>query len=115
MRPERQELYNRLASTIGKTPLTELHSIEIPNNNKILAKEEYRNPTGSHYDRIILALLQGLERQGEFHFGKLDVLGPYRYDDRELGGLVCLAVSGPEIPMRGHHPSRHAGGPYRPD
>jgi cysteine synthase A len=67
MRPERQKLYKRLASTIGHTPLTELQSIAIPNNNKILAKEEYRNPTGSHYDRIILALLKGLECQGEFN------------------------------------------------
>jgi cysteine synthase len=71
MRPEREELYKRLALTIGKTPLTELRRVAIPNNNKILAKEEYRNPTGSHYDRIILALLEGLERQGEFNEGDL--------------------------------------------
>ena len=56
---------------IGGTPLTPLRRIEVPNNNKILAKEEYRNPTGSHYDRIILALLEGLERRGKFNAGDL--------------------------------------------
>jgi cysteine synthase A len=71
MRRARQELYKRLDSVIGSTPLTELRRIPVPNNNKIVAKEEYRNPTGSHYDRIILALLQGLEHQGEFKEGDL--------------------------------------------
>jgi cysteine synthase len=71
MRPERQALYRRLASTIGDTPLTALTHLDVPNNNKILAKEEYRNPTGSHYDRIILALLEGLENRGQFARGDL--------------------------------------------
>lgn len=71
MRKERRELYADLASRIGDTPLTKLCRIKIPNNNTILAKEEYRNPTGSHYDRIILALLEGLEDQGEFSEGDL--------------------------------------------
>jgi cysteine synthase A len=71
MRPERQALYKRLASTIGGTPLTALSRIKVPNNNKIIAKEEYRNPTGSHYDRIMLKLLEGLENRGAFTQGDL--------------------------------------------
>jgi cysteine synthase len=62
--PERQALYDRLASQIGGTPLYELEHMEIANGCRILCKGEHKNPTGSHYDRETLALLRGKEEEG---------------------------------------------------
>jgi cysteine synthase A len=62
--PKREDLYRRLALNIGNTPLYEVKNIKIPNGNRIFAKEEFLNPTGSHYDRVFWNLLYSLERQG---------------------------------------------------
>jgi cysteine synthase A len=62
--PERKELYNKIGKNIGQTPLYEIKSIPIPNGNRIFAKEEYLNPTGSHYDRVFWRLLFSLESEG---------------------------------------------------
>lgn len=61
---KREDVYRRLARNIGNTPLYEIRNIEIPNGNRIFAKEEYLNPTGSHYDRVFWNLLYSLEREG---------------------------------------------------
>lgn len=61
----REELYRKLEGRIGKTPLYEIKNIDIPNGNRIFAKEEYLNPTGSHYDRVFLKLLYALEKEGK--------------------------------------------------
>lgn len=47
---------------IGNTPLVELPA---PGQNRIFAKCEYRNPGGSHYDRVYIHLLSDLERAGK--------------------------------------------------
>lgn len=65
MDPSRTALYQRLRKIIGKTPLYEIQNIMIPNENRIFVKEEYTNPTGSHYDRVFVELLYGLEREGK--------------------------------------------------
>ncbi len=41
-----------LRREIGGTPLVELWPGELPGHNRLFAKLEYTNPTGSHYDRI---------------------------------------------------------------
>ena len=60
----RSERYRTLYGEIGHTPLYEIRYISIPNGNRIFAKEEYQNPTGSHYDRVFLRLFEGLEEEG---------------------------------------------------
>jgi len=54
----------KLGSLIGNTPVREITEIQIPNNNRIFVKEEWANPTGSHYDRIYLELFKMYERNG---------------------------------------------------
>src|SRR5580765_4898107 len=55
--------YEGLRAEIGHTPLHEVKSIVVPNGNRIFAKEEYLNPTGSHYDRVFVRLFEALEEQ----------------------------------------------------
>lgn len=57
--------YDKIASEfrIGGTDLVELPAPG--NHNRIFAKLEYQNETGSHYDRVYLSLLSELERQGK--------------------------------------------------
>jgi cysteine synthase A len=61
--PERQEIFDRLEKQIGKTELVEIKNspIDIPNGNRIFAKLEYQNPTGSHYDRYWVRLFRTRE------------------------------------------------------
>jgi cysteine synthase A len=61
--PERRALYRRLESQMRKTPLHELTEIEVPRGCRIFCKEEYRSPTGSHYDRQTVRLLRGHEEE----------------------------------------------------
>lgn len=57
--------YEKIASEfrIGGTDLVELPAPG--NHNRIFAKLEYQNHTGSHYDRVYLWLLNELEGQGK--------------------------------------------------
>ncbi len=65
MTEERKQLYDQIAKTIGNTPLYEIKNIEIPNGNRIFCKEEYLNPTGSHYDRFWIEYLREKEMVGD--------------------------------------------------
>lgn len=69
MRKERIKVYNRIESMVGNTPLYEIKNIEIPNNNRIFCKEEYKNPTGTHYDRFWVEYMKYLEEQGKIFEG----------------------------------------------
>lgn len=60
----------RLGSQIGLTPLYELDTKHIPNGNRIFAKEEWKNPTGSHYDRTYLSFFRALEKSGKIKRGE---------------------------------------------
>lgn len=64
----RMELYQKLESRIGKTPLVEYNGL-VPNGNRIWIKRECDNPFGSHYDRVYLALFQWYEEQGKIKPG----------------------------------------------
>lgn len=60
----RQKLYENLSGDIGDTPL---YIVEELNANKampILQKNEFYNPSGSHYDRVYLPTIKYLEDQG---------------------------------------------------
>src|SRR6516162_4413264 len=61
MNRARRSLYEGYIAAIGRTPLTELRSPQKSFDGLVLAKEEYRNPTGSHYDREYFRLLYELE------------------------------------------------------
>lgn len=49
---DRENLYESLESQVGKTPLYQIKYHPIPNKNRIYAKEEFRNPTSSTFDRL---------------------------------------------------------------
>lgn len=49
---EREKMYKQVAKCIVETPLYKISNIEVPNGCQIFCKEEYLNPTGSHYDRF---------------------------------------------------------------
>lgn len=49
---ERDKLYKQVEKCIVETPLYKISNIEVPNGCQIFCKEEYLNPTGSHYDRF---------------------------------------------------------------
>lgn len=57
MHPERHARYERLRKLLVPTPLTELANLPDRKGSRIFLKHEFRNPTGSHYDRIMLELL----------------------------------------------------------
>jgi cysteine synthase A len=68
-RRERAALYKRLESMIGSTPLRPVEQLSPDPGSSIYIKLEYLNPTGSHYDRIILELLKRRELAGEIEPG----------------------------------------------
>lgn len=57
--------YPPLLSTIGNTPLIQLHGLSTEYNITLLAKQESRNPLGSVKDRVALALIEAGEKAGE--------------------------------------------------
>jgi cysteine synthase len=69
---DRGALYDRLEDQVRNTPLYEIEHIPIPRKCRIFCKEEYRNPTGSHYDRQTVRLLRGFEEV----VGRIEQGGP---------------------------------------
>ncbi|PNQ53574.1 pyridoxal-5'-phosphate-dependent protein, partial [Vibrio agarivorans] len=55
-------------SSIGNTRLVELSSLN-RNGNRVFAKCEFENPTGSHKDRTYLNIIESLEKSGEIKKG----------------------------------------------
>jgi cysteine synthase A len=53
-----REILTRLKQIVGSTPLYELWPGQIPYRNRIFAKAESENPTGSHYDRVYVSLFE---------------------------------------------------------
>ncbi|HSS05224.1 MAG TPA: pyridoxal-phosphate dependent enzyme [Solirubrobacterales bacterium] len=66
---ERAALYKRLKSVVGGTPLRKLEQLSPDPRSSIYMKLEYLNPTGSHYDRIMLELLRSKEKSGDIEVG----------------------------------------------
>lgn len=64
-------VYKKLTSLIGNTPLLELTKIEKEENlkAKVLVKLEYFNPGGSVKDRVALAMVEAAERSGALRPG----------------------------------------------
>lgn len=53
-----------IQSFIGKTPLVELKTFDVPADVRILAKAEFMNPGGSIKDRIVRYIVDDAERRG---------------------------------------------------
>ncbi|MCI4186562.1 cysteine synthase family protein [Dickeya dianthicola] len=53
---------------VGNTKLVQLQNLEV-NNNKLFAKCEFQNPTGSHKDRTFLHIINTLEQNGKIKPG----------------------------------------------
>jgi cysteine synthase len=58
---EREDLYGRVDSMVGHTPLLFVEEVE---GSKILAKVESQNPTENHYDRVFPLTIRTLEQDG---------------------------------------------------
>ncbi len=58
-------IYHSIVDLIGNTPLLELSTISIPNNNKIFAKLEFFNPAGGIKDRMAFYILNKLKNEGK--------------------------------------------------
>lgn len=61
---DREDVYRTLESQVGNTPLHEVRQVSIPNRNRIYAKEEYKNPTSSTFDRLYPYLFRIAEESG---------------------------------------------------
>lgn len=65
----RDELYEKLMSNIGNTPV---RVVDLGGGNTLLQKDETANPTETHYDRVFVPLIRVLEEEGKIQPG--DVL-----------------------------------------
>jgi len=75
MDKERARFFQKIRSQIGNTPLYEIKDINIPNGNRIFAKEEFRNQiTMSHYDRVYVELFYNLEERGKIDPSRVHVV-----------------------------------------
>ncbi|SNB66290.1 cysteine synthase [Arboricoccus pini] len=70
-RPGRGRIYDSIAETIGNTPLVRLHRLSETAGSKadILLKLEFFNPLASVKDRIGVAMVDALEREGKLKPG----------------------------------------------
>lgn len=64
----RDELYERLMSNIGHTPV---RLVDLGSGNTLLQKDETANPTETHYDRVFIPLIRTLEEEGKISPGDI--------------------------------------------
>lgn len=101
------DLLKMLERRIGHTPLHQIRRIPIPNGNRIYAKEEFANPTGSHYDRVYLRLFSDLEERGRIHRNQTPLIevssgcagASFAWFCRELG-YACQVILPAGLPRR---------------
>lgn len=82
-------VYESLLGAIGNTPLVPLRRLTAHHPAKVWVKCEFLNPTGSHKDRIGLAMLEWAEREGRCQPG--DLLVEPTSGNTGLG--ICLAAA----------------------
>jgi cysteine synthase A len=77
-KPGRGRIYNSITDTIGDTPLVRLHRLpkEVGAKADILLKLEFFNPIASVKDRIGVAMIEALEKQGVITPGKSTLVEP---------------------------------------
>ncbi|HIP13810.1 MAG TPA: pyridoxal-phosphate dependent enzyme [Arcobacter sp.] len=67
MTENRKRIYADLKIESTETSMYQVQKIDIANKNFIFAKEEWKNVTGTHYDRIYIDLLYHFESIGKIH------------------------------------------------
>lgn len=92
---ERHLRYETISQAIGKTPFVEVTSLSLPYCCRLFAKEEYRNPTGSHYDREMLRLLRALEEDGKIQPGRTRMLEITTGNSGASFAWLCRALGFP--------------------
>jgi cysteine synthase A len=77
-KPGRGRIYDSITDTIGDTPLVRLHRLpkEAGAKADILLKLEFFNPIASVKDRIGVAMIEALEKQGVITPGKSTLVEP---------------------------------------
>ncbi|WP_026379424.1 cysteine synthase A [Afifella pfennigii] len=77
-RPGRGRIFNSITETIGDTPIVRLDKIAAEKGVKahLLGKLEFFNPIASVKDRIGVAMLEALEREGRAEPGKTVLIEP---------------------------------------
>ncbi|HSM94840.1 MAG TPA: cysteine synthase A [Rhizomicrobium sp.] len=77
-KPGRGRIFNSITDTIGDTPLVRLHRLpkEAGVKADILLKLEFFNPISSVKDRIGVAMIEALEKQGVISPGKSTLVEP---------------------------------------
>jgi cysteine synthase len=77
-KPGRGRIYNSITETIGDTPLVRLDKFakEKGVDANIIAKLEFFNPIASVKDRIGVAMIESLEKQGKIIPGKTTLIEP---------------------------------------
>ncbi len=101
---EREELYRQIGVQIGKTPLHRVSNV--PNGNSIYAKEEWRNPTGSVFDRLYPFLFRIAEEDGLIVPGISPVIeastgnagASFAWCSRSLGYSDCTVITHEDTP-----------------
>ena len=88
-KPGRGRIYNSITETIGDTPLVRLHRMpkEAGVKADILLKLEFFNPISSVKDRIGVAMIEALEKQGIITPGKTMLVEPTSRQHRHRAGL----------------------------
>lgn len=87
--------------TIGHTPLVELSRLAKPGMARILAKLEYRNPSGSVKDRAALAVIESEEKQGHLRQG----MGLVWATSGNSGTALAMVAAAKEYPLTIYMPS----------
>jgi cysteine synthase len=64
MNRDRDRVYDEFRAAVGRTPLVEVVEPALAGSNRLLAKLEYTNPSGSHHDRQFWAILREDEEGG---------------------------------------------------
>ena len=88
---ERRKRYDTISQAIGNTPFIEVTTLSLPRRCRLFAKEEYRNPTGSHYDREMFRFIKALEEDGKIEPGRLGCWRPRQ----EIPALRSPGLSAP--------------------
>ncbi len=76
--PGRGRIYNSITETIGDTPLVRLDKIAKAEgvNAKLIAKLEFFNPIASVKDRIGVAMIEAMEKDGRIRPGETTLIEP---------------------------------------
>jgi len=102
----RKKVYELLESRVGNTPICEIKKIAIQNGNRIFAKEEWKNPTGSIFDRVYPYLFKIAEEEGKIIPGVTPVVeastgnagASFAWCAKKLGYDDCIVIIHKDAP-----------------